>query len=536
MSPGKPSDRLERPTTRVKSAVVVLARCTSVRLPRKSLREIAGKTVFEHQIERLSTSREVDMFVLATTPAAADDDLCRLAIASGLECFRGDAGDEVLRLIQVAERFGIDCVVLVNGDNLFCEGALVDAVVAEFKRNPADLVRVGNQPFDPSPFGLSAGALREVMKIKGGPSTDGWLRYLTDTGRFAVTDLPCDDPDLDRIYLRLDLDYPEDLELFRTVYDRLYRDGRQPALKEVVRLLTVQEPQLMEINRSAIEKWIENRDRVPVVVKSPSNEASASFGESSQSGIVMLARSASVRLPRKSLQTIAGKTVLEHQIERLSTSREAERFILATTQGTDDDELCRIGAANGIECFRGEADDVVLRLIQVADRFALDFIALVNGDNLFCEGWLIDSVITEFNRKPADLIRIGRQPFDPSPLGVSIEALRKVMEIKAGSTDGWDRYVTDTGQFSVRDVPLDNPALDTTYIRLDLDYPEDLELFRAVYDRLYHEGRQPTLREVIRLLTVDEPELVQINSSAIDKWHQNRDQVPVVTKSGSGGG
>ena len=252
----------------IQSGIVVLARCTSVRLPRKSLREIAGKSVFEHQIERLSTSRAGDHFVLATTPAAADDELCRIATANGVECFRGEPEDEVLRLLQVADHFGLDFVVLVNGDNLFCEGTMVDAVIGEFKRNPADLIRIGRQPFDPSPYGLNTRALRKVMEIKdSSSSTDGWGRYLTDTGLFDVLDLPVRDPELDKTYIRLDLDYPEDLELFRAVYDRLYRDGRQPALKDVVRLLTVDEPELVQINGSAAEKWHQNRDRVPVVLK-----------------------------------------------------------------------------------------------------------------------------------------------------------------------------------------------------------------------------------------------------------------------------
>lgn len=254
-------------------------------------------------------------------------------------------------------------------------------------------------------------------------------------------------------------------------------------------------------------------------------------GNRIRSGIVVLARSTSARLPRKQLREIAGKSVFEHQIERLSSSCTVDHFVLATTPAAADDELCRIATANGIECFRGEPDDVVLRLMQVADRFELDFVAVVNGDALFCDGSLVDAVVTEFSRKPADLIRIGRQPFDPSPLGVSTRALRKVMEIKAGSTDGWERYLTDTGQFKVSDIPLHDPELDKTYVRLDLDYPEDLELYRAIYDRLYRDGRQPALNDVIRLLTVDEPELVQINSSATEKWHQNRASVPVVLKS-----
>ena len=249
-----------------------------------------------------------------------------------------------------------------------------------------------------------------------------------------------------------------------------------------------------------------------------------------RSGIVILARLTSVRLPRKSLRTIAGKTVLEHQIERLSTSRETDHFVLATTSEPVDDELCRVAVANGIDCFRGEPEDVVLRLIQTADRYGLDLIVLVSGDILFCEGWLVDAVVTAFRDDPADFIRIGRQPFEPAPWGITRAALHGVMAIKAGSTDGWDRYLTDTGRFRVIDVPLPVPHLDDVYVRLDLDYPEDLALYQAVYDRLYRDARQPSLQQVIRLLTVDEPHLVDINKSAAEKWRENRERAPLVLK------
>lgn len=90
--------------------------------------------------------------------------------------------------------------------------------------------------------------------------------------------------------------------------------------------------------------------------------------------------------------------------------------------------------------------------------------------------------------------------------------------------------MTDTGHFRVFDIPLNAPEIDDIYARLDLDYPEDLELYEAVYARLYRNGRQPSLTEVIRLLTVDEPELAEINSYATEKWHENRGRVPLVVK------
>lgn len=255
-------------------------------------------------------------------------------------------------------------------------------------------------------------------------------------------------------------------------------------------------------------------------------------GRQARSAVVILARTDSTRLSRKSLRKIAGKSILEHQIERLVTTRRAARVILATTALAEDDELCRLAETCGVDCFRGDEEDVVLRLLQAADRFEMDFLAVLGGDNMFCEGALVDAVIAEFERDPADFIRIAKLPFDSSPFGVKVEALRDVMTMKAGSTDGWERYFLDTGRFRVSHIPANDPATECPNLRLELDYPEDLELFTKVYDRLYRDGRQPSLRDVVRLLAVDEPELAEINRTAAERWQQNRDQTPLQVKNG----
>ena len=254
-----------------------------------------------------------------------------------------------------------------------------------------------------------------------------------------------------------------------------------------------------------------------------------------KAAVVILARNDSIRLPRKSMRRIAGKPVLQHQIERLATSRHASQLILATTHLPSDDELCRLAQAAGIDCLRGDPEDVVRRMVQVADRYSLDFAAVVGGDKLFCEGQLVDAEVTEYRRSRADYIRIANLPFDTSPFGVTSDALRRVMEIKAGSTDGWERYLYHTGEFRVSYIPASDPALEAPHLRLELDYPEDLELFTKVYDRLYRDGRQPPLRDVVRLLTVDDPDLAQINKSADSKWRNNRDQVPIRIRDGNDG-
>ena len=47
-------------------------------------------------------------------------------------------------------------------------------------------------------------------------------------------------------------------------------------------------------------------------------------------------------------------------------------------------------------------------------------------------------------------------------------------------------------------------------IRLTLDYPEDLEFIKKIYESLYYENRNFTLKEILGLLQRN-PELLKIN-------------------------
>jgi spore coat polysaccharide biosynthesis protein SpsF (cytidylyltransferase family) len=243
----------------------------------------------------------------------------------------------------------------------------------------------------------------------------------------------------------------------------------------------------------------------------------------SDAGLILLARSGSTRLSEKSLQAVCGRPLLAHQIDRLRSTEDARVVALATTDLREDDRLAAIAAAANIATFRGCAENVVQRLVEAADAFALDFVAVVGGDDVFCDGSLVDAVIRRWRQSKADFITIEDLPFGVTPLGVSTAALRNVLGLVGeGSTDGWDRYLTDTGLFRTDVVDLKDPALAHPGLRLDVDYAEDLELVRAVYERLYVPGGAVALRDVIRLLTVDAPALADINRAVHEQWLDNR--------------
>jgi spore coat polysaccharide biosynthesis protein SpsF len=252
------------------SGVVLVARTGSTRLPGKSLLDVCGRPVLAHQIERVKMSRRPCRFILATTDLPADEALCAIARSAGIDTFCGAASDVLRRLGDTAAAYKLDFMAVIGGDDVFCEGEFVDAVIAHYEETGADFITMQSVPFGTSPFGLSVAALTRVLSMRADDASDGWERFFTDTGLFRTATLRPSDAALFHPNIRLDLDYPEDYEQLKIIYERLY-DGTVPSLRRVLHLLTT-EPALAAINRSAHEKYMENRTTAwpPLRLKSTS--------------------------------------------------------------------------------------------------------------------------------------------------------------------------------------------------------------------------------------------------------------------------
>jgi 3-deoxy-manno-octulosonate cytidylyltransferase (CMP-KDO synthetase) len=115
--------------------------------------------------------------------------------------------------------------------------------------------------------------------------------------------------------------------------------------------------------------------------------------------IIIPARLASTRLPRKLLLDETGKPLIQHTVEAAKTSRSAERVIVAA----DDQEL-----VSCVENFGGEAWLTDSRHPCGTDRIAevaaklpdYDLIVNVQGDEPELAGSAIDLAISVFSERP----------------------------------------------------------------------------------------------------------------------------------------
>lgn len=218
----------------------------------------------------------------------------------------------------------------------------------------------------------------------------------------------------------------------------------------------------------------------------------------------------STRLPKKAMLEIEGRTTIEHLIDRAKAAKLPDLVALCTSTHPDDKVLVEVAKRNNIEAFQGSPEDKLDRYIHAARKYGIDFMINVDGDDILCDPELIDKTIEHFKKTGADCIIWRGFPVGAVPTGLKVEALQKVCQLKAeNDTEVWGGYFTDSGLFKVEYLEAD-AELRHPEFRMTLDYPEDLEFFRAVFKKLYVPGKVIPMREIVKMLKQN-PEIARIN-------------------------
>ena len=136
-------------------------------------------------------------------------------------------------------------------------------------------------------------------------------------------------------------------------------------------------------------------------------------------GVIILCRYNSRRLPGKILKVINNKPILKYIHERLELIKSEVKIVVATSELKSDDIIEQFCKLNSIECFRGELHNVSKRFLDCAEHFNLNTAIRINGDNLFTDSNLIDEMLNYYNENTLNFLSNvkGRT----WPKGISIE-------------------------------------------------------------------------------------------------------------------
>ncbi|WP_127136070.1 cytidylyltransferase domain-containing protein [Flagellimonas oceanensis] len=112
-------------------------------------------------------------------------------------------------------------------------------------------------------------------------------------------------------------------------------------------------------------------------------------------GIIILCRFNSSRLPGKILKKINGKTILEYIIERLSPLKNDYPIVVCTSAEISDDPIEKFCQDKGWEVYRGSLENVAERFKNCANQYGFSSAVRINGDNIFVDPELVKKIIQE---------------------------------------------------------------------------------------------------------------------------------------------
>ncbi len=236
-----------------------------------------------------------------------------------------------------------------------------------------------------------------------------------------------------------------------------------------------------------------------------------------KAAILITARLKSTRLPKKAIKPIEGKPMIRHQIDRLRLAECPEQIIMCTSTVEEDDPLERIATDEAIGCYRGDPEDVLLRLTNAAKEFNVDTVISCTADNPLTDPEYIDKLVQFHHEGEYDYSQIEGLPFGTFSYTVSRPAMNRACEIKAKrDTEVWGGYFTELDRFRVGTLQVDDKDVRSPDLRLTVDTPEDFELMKEVFNALYEETSVFLLKEVVDLLS-RRPSLRELNAGVQQK-------------------
>ena len=239
----------------MKVVAIVQARIGSTRLPGKVLKEVAGRPMLEHVINRLKQAKTLDEILVATSVNERDKPIIELSKRLRIGCFAGSEENVLDRFLKAAEQARADVIVRVTADCPLIDTNTVDKIVRRHLQSSVDYTRtlIDETNSKSFPRGLdtevfSAKVLRRVHKLANKPYEREHVTVFIyeHPELFRMETVEAED-DLQRPKYRLTVDTEEDFKLIKQIYGQLYKPNEIIDIKDVIELLD-RNPNLRRIN------------------------------------------------------------------------------------------------------------------------------------------------------------------------------------------------------------------------------------------------------------------------------------------------
>ncbi|MDD4990294.1 MAG: glycosyltransferase family protein [Candidatus Pacebacteria bacterium] len=232
--------------------IIIQARVSSTRLPKKVLKPILGATTIEREIERVKKTKFCQKIILAIPDGKKDNALEIAGKKSRVLVYRGSEHDVLDRFYQAAKKFNLEHIVRITGDCPLFDWQICDEVINFYLQNKYDYVSNVRPPTFPDGLDVEVFSFKALEK--------SWKNAKLKLEREHITLYIASHPEIFKIgnlkrsgkdlsALRLTLDESKDLVLIRKIYRALYKKKKYFDLDDILKLFG-QRPELLKINQS----------------------------------------------------------------------------------------------------------------------------------------------------------------------------------------------------------------------------------------------------------------------------------------------
>ena len=226
---------------------------------------------------------------------------------------------------------------------------------------------------------------------------------------------------------------------------------------------------------------------------------------------------------------LQGKPLFVRQAERVLAARLRGRVVIATTIDESDDPIDLLCRQHALECFRGDAHDLLDRHYKAALHYQADVVVKIPSDCPLIDPAVIDRVIDFYLHHKGEYDFVSNLHPATWPDGNDVEVMafaaldqawhsaRLSMEREHTTPYIWER----PEQFSIGNVCMEGGEDYSMTHRFTIDYAEDYAFIRAVYDELFPSNPLFTVADILALLE-RRPEIYAINAGfAGVNWYRH---------------
>ena len=232
---------------------------------------------------------------------------------------------------------------------------------------------------------------------------------------------------------------------------------------------------------------------------------------------VIQARTGSSRLPGKVLKPIMGKPLLLHMFERVNSAALKGTIVVATTTEGGDDSIEKLCADNHILCYRGSRDDLLDRHYKAALWQQADAVVKIPSDCPLIDPKVIDKVLAYFLENDFDFVSNMHPASYPDGNDVEVMTIKTIEKAWREASKPLERehttpYIWEhSDKFKIGNIAWETGLDYSMSHRWTLDYPEDFDFIKIVYEQLYPSNPRFGLQDILDLTRLT-PSIFSINS------------------------